>query len=152
MEVFSGGILDRGVMEKAGCLKYTCTPWELEKGDVYERQIHYKFDKNISHYSGEVTSTQQRSTLSDNNGWLVEEVLTFHGIPLGDYFNVWCMTAQCIVAIIFSVRLIFCLLYWVGRIDLRLLFFCSFILDTKLRIYPPEQRLAWCGYFLELHG
>ncbi|XP_041027805.1 C2 and GRAM domain-containing protein At1g03370-like isoform X1 [Juglans microcarpa x Juglans regia] len=87
MEVFSGGILDHRVMEKAGCLNYFCTPWELEKGDVYERHIHYKFDKNISCYRGEVTSTQQRSTLSDKNGWLVEEVMTLHGIPLGDNFN-----------------------------------------------------------------
>ncbi|KAG6639193.1 hypothetical protein CIPAW_10G083300 [Carya illinoinensis] len=87
MEVFSGGILDHRVMEKAGCLNYFYTPWESEKGDVYERHIRYKFDKNISCYRGEVTSTQQRSTLSDKNGWLVEEVMTLHGIPLGDNFN-----------------------------------------------------------------
>ncbi|KAG6695636.1 hypothetical protein I3842_09G108100 [Carya illinoinensis] len=87
VEVFSGGILDRKVMERAGCLNYSYTPWELEKGDIYERQIHYIFDKRISRYRGEVTSTQQRSPLSDKKGWLVEEVMTFHGVPLGDYFN-----------------------------------------------------------------
>lgn len=87
MELFSGGELDRRVMEKAGCLNYSYTPWELEKGDVYQRQIYYRFDKRISRYRGEVTSTQQRSPLSDRNGWLVEEVMTLHGVPLGDYFN-----------------------------------------------------------------
>jgi hypothetical protein len=88
MEAFSGGELDRRVMEKAGCLNYSCTTWESEKGDVYERQVYYRFDKRISRYRGEVTSTQQKSPLPDKNGWLVEEVMTLHAVPLGDYFNV----------------------------------------------------------------
>lgn len=75
-------------MEKAGCLNYSYTPWELEKADVYERQIYYRFDKCISRYGGEVTSTQQKYPLFDKKGWLVEEVMTLHGVPLGDYFNV----------------------------------------------------------------
>lgn len=88
MEVFGGEDLERKVMEKAGCLNYSYTPWESEKPDVYERQIYYRFDKRISRYRGEVTSTQQKSTLLDRDGWLVEEVMTLHAVPLGDYFNV----------------------------------------------------------------
>ncbi|KAF8391695.1 hypothetical protein HHK36_024004 [Tetracentron sinense] len=87
MELFSGGYLDRKVMEKVGCLSYSYTPWELDKDDVYQRQICYKFDKRISWYRGEVTSTQQRTHLSDRNGWIVEEIMTLHGVPFGDYFN-----------------------------------------------------------------
>lgn len=33
-------------------------------------------------------STQQKSPLPDKNGWLVEEVMTLEGIPVGEYFNV----------------------------------------------------------------
>ncbi|XP_062088055.1 C2 and GRAM domain-containing protein At1g03370 [Humulus lupulus] len=87
MKLFEGGELDRKVMEKAGCQNYSHTPWESEKGDVYERQTYYKFDKRISRYRGETRSTQQRSPLSDRNGWIIEEVMTLHGVPLGDYFN-----------------------------------------------------------------
>lgn len=75
-------------MERAGCLNYSHSPWEYEKPDVHQRQLYYKFDKRISRYRGEVTSTQQRSRLSGRNGWLIEEVMTLHGIPLGDYFTV----------------------------------------------------------------
>ncbi|KAH7545408.1 hypothetical protein FEM48_Zijuj01G0090400 [Ziziphus jujuba var. spinosa] len=88
MESFTGGELEQKVAERAGCLNYSSSPWELEKDDVYERQIYYRFDKHISHFSGKVTSTQQKSPLPDRNGWLVEEVKTIHGVPLGDYFNV----------------------------------------------------------------
>jgi len=88
MELFSGGEIDKRVMEKTGCVNYSCSPWEQDKGDVYERQLCYKFDKHISSYRGEVTTTQQKSPLPDKNGWLIEEVLTLHGVPLGDYFNV----------------------------------------------------------------
>ncbi|CAN4106659.1 unnamed protein product [Withania somnifera] len=88
MELFSGGELDRKVMERVGCLNYSYSPWEeSEKPDVYQRQLYYKFDKCISRYRGEVTSTQQRSRLSDKDGWLIEEVMTLHGVPLGDFFN-----------------------------------------------------------------
>lgn len=86
IELFNGGEFDRRIMEKTGCLNYTCSPWESDK-DVYERQVCYKFDKRISSYKGEVTSIQQKSPLPDRTGWLVEEVLTLHGIPLGDYFT-----------------------------------------------------------------
>ncbi|PKI36875.1 hypothetical protein CRG98_042717, partial [Punica granatum] len=87
MEVFGGEELELKVMEKAGCVNYSYSPWESEKPDVYERQIYYRFDKRVSRYRGEVTSAQQKSPLSDKNGWLVEEVMTLHGVPLGDYFN-----------------------------------------------------------------
>ncbi|KAL9373291.1 hypothetical protein Peur_032911 [Populus x canadensis] len=87
MEMFGGGELDRKVMEKAGCLGYSYTQWESVKTDVHERQIYYRFDKRISRFGGEVTSTQQKYLLSDRKGWLVEEVMTLHGVPLGDYFN-----------------------------------------------------------------
>ncbi|KAJ4977038.1 hypothetical protein NE237_002144 [Protea cynaroides] len=87
MELFSGGDVDCQVMEKVGCVDYSCTPWELEKADVYQRQICYKLHKNVSSYRGQVTSTQQRSPLPDRNGWIVEEVMTLQGVPLADYFN-----------------------------------------------------------------
>lgn len=88
MEIFSGSELEQKVMERAGCLNYSHSSWESEKEDVFERQIYYRFDKNISRYRGEVTSTQQKTRLSDREGWVIEEVTTLHGIPLGDYFNV----------------------------------------------------------------
>lgn len=88
MEIFNGGELERKVADKTGCLNYSASPWELEKGDVYERQIYYGFNKKVSHFKGKVTITQQRSPLPDRNGWLVEEVKTVHGVPLGDYFIV----------------------------------------------------------------
>ncbi|GAV84876.1 C2 domain-containing protein/GRAM domain-containing protein [Cephalotus follicularis] len=87
LELFNGGELDRKVMEKAGCLNYSFSPWESEKGDVYERQIYYRFDRHISQYRGEVTSTQQKSPLPNNNGWLIQEVMSLHGVPLGDNFD-----------------------------------------------------------------
>ncbi|XP_013598215.1 PREDICTED: C2 and GRAM domain-containing protein At1g03370 isoform X2 [Brassica oleracea var. oleracea] len=86
MELFGGGEVDRKAMERACCQSYSCSPWESEKADVYERQTYYR-DKRISRYRGEVTSTQQKTLVPDKNGWLVEEVMTLHGVPLGDYFN-----------------------------------------------------------------
>lgn len=77
-------------MERAGCLNYSHTPWENDKLDVFMRQIYYKFNKGITRYRGEVTSTQQKTRLSDRQGWLIEEIMTLHGVPLGDYFNVRC--------------------------------------------------------------
>lgn len=88
MELFRGGEIDQNVMERAGCVNYSHTPWESENSDVYQRQLYYKFDKHVSRYRGEVTSTQQKSALPDRNGWLIEEVMTLHGVPLGDYFTV----------------------------------------------------------------
>ncbi|KAM7530882.1 hypothetical protein LguiB_034292 [Lonicera macranthoides] len=88
MELFSGSELECRVMERAGCISYSHKPWESEKAaDMYQRQTYYRFAKRISRYGGEATSTQQKSRLSDRNGWLIEEVMTLHGVPLGDYFN-----------------------------------------------------------------
>ncbi|KAK8468849.1 hypothetical protein PHAVU_006G136200 [Phaseolus vulgaris] len=88
MEIFSGGELDRRVMEKLGYLNYSYTPWVSENSLISERAVYYKFEKRISSYKGEVTSTQQRSPLPDGKGWLVEELMNLHGVPLGDYFNI----------------------------------------------------------------
>lgn len=89
MELFSGRDLEHTVMEKTGCLNYSYTPWEmLDKAETHQRQIYYRFDKHISRYRGEVRSTQQRSPVSDrSNGWLVEEVMSLHGVPLDDCFS-----------------------------------------------------------------
>ncbi|WOK94127.1 C2 and GRAM domain-containing protein [Canna indica] len=87
MELFNGSPLERRVMEKVGCVEYSVTSWESVKADVYQRQIHYKFDKNLYRYGGEVTSTQQKSYLPDKKGWLIEEVMALQGVLLGDYFN-----------------------------------------------------------------
>ncbi|MQL67970.1 hypothetical protein Taro_000238 [Colocasia esculenta] len=87
MELFNGGPMERKVMQKVGCVEYSLTPWEPVKPDVYQRQVSYKFDKRISHYGGEMTSTQQKSAPPDKNGWIIEEVMTLNGVPLGDYFN-----------------------------------------------------------------
>ncbi|KAG8385906.1 hypothetical protein BUALT_Bualt03G0093800 [Buddleja alternifolia] len=87
MELFRGGEIDRRVMERAGCLNYSHGPWESEKPDVHQRQVYHKFDKRISRYSGDVTSTQQKTRLYGKNGWLIEEVMTLHEVPLGDYFT-----------------------------------------------------------------
>ncbi|KAK4386770.1 C2 and GRAM domain-containing protein [Sesamum angolense] len=87
MELFGGCDIDQRIAERAGCLNYTRTPWESEKPDVYQRQLRYKFDKLISRYRGEVTSTQQKSGLSGNNGWVVEEIMNLQGFMLGNYFT-----------------------------------------------------------------
>ncbi|XP_038985637.1 C2 and GRAM domain-containing protein At1g03370-like isoform X1 [Phoenix dactylifera] len=87
MEVFEGTSLERRVMEKVGCVNYSISAWEPVKPDIYQRQVHYKFDKSLSRYGGEVTSTQQKCPLADKNGWIIEEVMTLQGVLLGDYFN-----------------------------------------------------------------
>ncbi|KAK4434763.1 C2 and GRAM domain-containing protein [Sesamum alatum] len=87
MELFRGNDIDQRIAERAGCLNYTRTPWESEKPDVYQRQLRYKFDKLISRYRGEVTSTQQKSGLSGTNGWLVEEIMNLQGFMLGNCFT-----------------------------------------------------------------
>ncbi|KAL2253372.1 UNVERIFIED_CONTAM: C2 and GRAM domain-containing protein [Sesamum indicum] len=89
MELFGECDIDQRVAERAGCLNYTRTPWESEKPDVYQRQLRYKFDKLISRYRGEVTSTQQKSGLSSNNGYLVEEIMNLQGFMLGNYFTAY---------------------------------------------------------------
>ncbi|PIA26434.1 hypothetical protein AQUCO_09300023v1 [Aquilegia coerulea] len=87
MELFNGGDIECKVMEKVGCVDYSHTSWELVKSDMYQRQVCFKFHKHISRYGGEVTSTQQKYTSSNSDRWVVEEVMTLHGVPFGDYFT-----------------------------------------------------------------
>lgn len=106
MELFSGGELDRMFMEKSGCVNYSYTPWVSENSDVYERAIYYKFEKRISRYRVEVTSTQQRSLL-EGKGWLLKEVKNFHGVPLGDFFNVSKPNLALFLGFLWSISYIF---------------------------------------------
>ncbi|KAJ4763955.1 C2 calcium/lipid-binding and GRAM domain containing protein [Rhynchospora pubera] len=87
MELYEGGALEQRVMEKVGCIDYSVTAWEPVKEDVYQRQVNFKFGKNLSKYTGDITSTQQKSTLPDRNGFVIEEVMSIQGALLGDYFN-----------------------------------------------------------------
>ncbi|KAI4371189.1 hypothetical protein MLD38_019455 [Melastoma candidum] len=86
MEVFSGEDTEYRIMEKAGCLNYSCTPWESEKPDGFERQVYFRFNKRDSHYRGEVTSSPQKSHPSENTR-LLEEAMTLNEIPVGEYVN-----------------------------------------------------------------
>jgi hypothetical protein len=88
MEMFSGGSLEHKVMQKAGCLDYSSTEWELVGCNIQQRQTSYKFDKSLSWYGGEATTTQQKYTLVKQDGWAIEEVMTLQGVLLRDYFNV----------------------------------------------------------------
>lgn len=105
MELFSGSELDKRVMEKAGCLNYTHTPWESEKHDIHQRHLHYTLDKLIPHDSGDVSSTQQKLLLPDGQGWLIEEIMTLNGFVFSDYFTV------CIIHIVCTVLLSLILAY-----------------------------------------
>lgn len=88
MELFRGNEIEERVMERAGCLNYTHSPWESEKADMHQRQLYYKLEKCIPLYKGEVTSTQQKVRLSVKNGWVINEVMSLQGVPLGDNFAV----------------------------------------------------------------
>lgn len=90
MGMFSGGPLEHRMMQKAGCIDYSPTEWELVSRNIYQRQISYKFDKNLSRYGGEATTTQQRYALVNQEGWAIEEVMSLQGVLLGDCFNVRC--------------------------------------------------------------
>ncbi|CAN6220845.1 unnamed protein product [Urochloa humidicola] len=87
MEMFSGGPLEHKMMQKAGCIDYSATEWELVGCNIRQRQTSYKFDKNLSRSGGEASTTQQKYTLVNQVGWVVEEVMTLQGVLLGDYFN-----------------------------------------------------------------
>ncbi|ONK58794.1 uncharacterized protein A4U43_C09F16710 [Asparagus officinalis] len=89
VEVFGGGLLEKKIMEKVGCLNYSTTPWEAVGPDhVYRRQISYKFNRHISIFGGEVSSIQHKAPSLDHNGWAVDEVMTLHNVPFGDHFHV----------------------------------------------------------------
>ncbi|KAF8779134.1 hypothetical protein HU200_002807 [Digitaria exilis] len=87
MNIFDGGPLEHQVMEKVGCVDYSVTEWEPVRDDVYQRQVHHKFDNKSTRHGGQAMSTQQKSLLPSKNGWLVEEVMTLEGIPVGECFN-----------------------------------------------------------------
>lgn len=88
MEMFDGGELEHKVMSKSGCLNYVTTTWEQVSPEVQERRVNYKFSRHISNFGGEVTSTQQRSPLPNDSGWVVNEVMTLQDVPLSDHFRV----------------------------------------------------------------
>ncbi|XP_006656227.1 C2 and GRAM domain-containing protein At1g03370-like [Oryza brachyantha] len=88
MEMFSGGPLEHRMMQKAGCLDYSATEWELVNRNIYQRQVSYRFDKTLSRYGGEATTNQQKYALVNQDGWAIEEVMTLQGVLLGDYFSI----------------------------------------------------------------
>lgn len=88
MKMFDGGELELRVMGKSGCINYVTTAWEQVKPDVQERRMSYKFSRRISIFGGEVTCTQQKYPMPDDGGWVVNEIMTLHGVPLSDQFRV----------------------------------------------------------------
>jgi hypothetical protein len=88
MEMFSGGSLEQKVMEKAGCVDYSVTEWELVNRDIYQRRISFRFDKSSSRYGGEATTTQQKYYLPNRDGWVIDEVMTLQGVLNEDYSSV----------------------------------------------------------------
>ncbi|KAJ1278398.1 hypothetical protein BS78_04G076600 [Paspalum vaginatum] len=87
-EMFSGGPLEHKVMERAGCVDYSVTEWELLNRNVYQRRISFRFDKSSSRYGGEATTTQQKYNLPNQDGWVVEEVMTLQGVQHEDYSSI----------------------------------------------------------------
>ncbi|WCJ36127.1 C2 calcium/lipid-binding and GRAM domain containing protein [Euphorbia peplus] len=87
MELFDGGKMEHKVMEKSGCLNYAITSWESVKPDVHERHLSYRFNRHVSIFGGEVSSTQQKTPI-ENGGWIINEVMVLHGVPFDDHFQV----------------------------------------------------------------
>ncbi|XP_017972261.1 PREDICTED: C2 and GRAM domain-containing protein At5g50170 isoform X1 [Theobroma cacao] len=88
MEIFDGGNLEHKIMEKSGCINYVTTIWEPVKPGVSERRISYKFNRHVSIFGGEVTCTQQKSPIANDEGWILNEVMVLHDVPFGDHFRV----------------------------------------------------------------
>ncbi|MBA0718491.1 hypothetical protein Golax_006238 [Gossypium laxum] len=91
MEMFDGGEMEHKIMEKSGCLNYAATSWEQVKckSGVYERRVCYKFNRHVSIFGGEVTSTQQKYRIANGDvGWIVNEVMLLHDVPFSDHFRV----------------------------------------------------------------
>ncbi|CAI0451553.1 unnamed protein product, partial [Linum tenue] len=90
MEMFEGGKMEHRIMGKSGLLNYATTPWETMKPGVQERHVSYKFNRQVSIFEGEVSCTQQRSTMADGSGegWTVNEVMVLHDVPFSDHFHV----------------------------------------------------------------
>ncbi|RVX18655.1 C2 and GRAM domain-containing protein [Vitis vinifera] len=66
MEMFDGGNLEHKIMEKSGYLNYKAT--------------------GLGNW--EVTCTQKKSPIGNDNGWILNEVMALHDIPFGDHFRV----------------------------------------------------------------
>lgn len=104
-------------MSKSGCLNYVATTWEQVSPEVQERRVNYKFSRRISNFGGEVTSTQQKSPLPNDSGWVVNEVMTLHDVPLSDHFRV---SSDCFLFLLtFEFRLITHLLWSYMQVQLR---------------------------------
>ncbi|XP_050225248.1 C2 and GRAM domain-containing protein At5g50170 [Mercurialis annua] len=88
MKMFNGGRMEYKIMEKSGCLNYTTTTWESVKPDVFERNVSYRFSRHVSIFGGEVTCTQQKLPIENDEGWIINEVMALHGVPFGDHFRV----------------------------------------------------------------
>ncbi|XP_031261427.1 C2 and GRAM domain-containing protein At5g50170 isoform X1 [Pistacia vera] len=88
MEMFDGGMLEHKVMEKSGCLNYTNTSWEPLNSGVSERHVSYRFSRHVSIFGGEVTCRQRKSPLANDEGWLVNEIMSLHDVPFDDHFRV----------------------------------------------------------------
>lgn len=88
--MFEGGNLERKVMAKSGCLNYVTTQWQAVKPDIYERQVSYKYNHEVSVFGGEVRCTQRKSPLGArvSDGWIIKEALALHDIPFGEDFRV----------------------------------------------------------------
>ncbi|KAL5814872.1 hypothetical protein ACOSQ4_025513 [Xanthoceras sorbifolium] len=86
MELFEGRKLEYKVMEKSGCLNYATSLWEPVKPGVFERRLSYRFSRHVSIFGGEVTCTQEKSPLANEEGWIVNEVMTLHDVPFDDHF------------------------------------------------------------------
>lgn len=89
MRLFEGGDFEQKIMEKCGCLNYTTTKWEVVKPGISERHVSYGFNHQVSIFGGEVTCAQQKSTLRDEKGWVVNEVMMLHDVPFCDHFQVY---------------------------------------------------------------
>ncbi|XP_030531148.2 C2 and GRAM domain-containing protein At5g50170 [Rhodamnia argentea] len=86
MELFGGGKEEYRIMEKSGCLNYSATEWESVQPGTFERSVSYKFNRYISIFGGEVTSTQRK--VSTDDGWTVNEVMALHNIPFEENYRV----------------------------------------------------------------
>lgn len=75
-------------MQKAGCVNYSPTEWELLNQNIYQRHISFSFDKSSSRYAGEASTTQQKYNLLDRDGWVIDEVMTLQGVLHEDYSSV----------------------------------------------------------------
>ncbi|KAF0935316.1 hypothetical protein E2562_032028 [Oryza meyeriana var. granulata] len=87
MDMFSGGPLEHKVMQKAGCVDYSPTEWELLNQNIYQRHISFKFDKILSRF-GEASTTQRKYNLVNRDGWVIEEVMTLQGVLHEDYSSI----------------------------------------------------------------